>query len=334
LQPQGFAAIVDGRSLDKEGLSVEMREIEIFRTLMHAGSTGKAAALLGISQPAVSQSLKKFETESGLRLFERTRGRLVPTPEAHALVVEVDQYVSGFENLKHRIRSLRQFGLQRLSIAAFPALGTGFMARAIADFGPSERGIQMSLQIMSSREVHQRVTSGRVDFGLMADEMAVSGLESSTFSDLRGVIVMPPGHALTRLSVVPPEVLTAYPFIALNPEDASRVRLETALQPLGLALNPVIETPFANSVCELALRGVGIGMANPVVALDYAARGLVLRRFSLDISFRSLLVFRAGSPLSDNARELLRVMRIAMERDAGQLQAMLERQDPPGRPGG
>jgi DNA-binding transcriptional LysR family regulator len=318
------------RSFDKEGLSVEMREIEIFRTLMHAGSTGKAAALLGISQPAVSQSLKKFETESGLRLFERTRGRLVATPEAHALMVEVDQYVSGFENLKHRIRSLRQHGVQRLSIAAFPALGTGFMARAIADFNPSARGIQMSLQIMSSREVHQRVTAGRVDFGLMADELAVSGLESSVFSDLNGVIVMPPGHPLERLAVLPPEVLTAYPFIALNPEDASRARLEKALQPLGLTLNPVIETPFANSVCELALRGVGIGMANPVVALDYAARGLVLRRFSLDISFRSLLVFRAGSPLSDTARELLRVMRIAMERDAGQLRALLERQGPPG----
>lgn len=305
---------------------MEMREIEIFRALMHAGSTGKAAALLGISQPAVSQSLKKFETESGLRLFERSRGRLVPTPEAHALMIEVDQYVTGFENLKHRIRCLRQHGLQRLSIAAFPALGTGFMARAIADFNPSARGIQMSLQIMSSREVHQRVTSGRVDFGLMADELAVAGLESSAFSDLSGVIVMPPGHPLTRLAVLPPEVLTAYPFIALNPEDASRVRLEKALEPLGLSLTPVLETPFANSVCELALRGVGIGIANPLVALDYAARGLILRRFSLDISFRSLLVFRAGSPLSDNARDLLRVMRIAMDRDAGQLRALLERQ--------
>lgn len=307
---------------------MEMREIEIFRALMHAGSTGKAAALLGISQPAVSQSLKKFEAGSGLRLFERTRGRLVATPEAHALMVEVDQYVSGFENLKHRIRSLRQYGLQRLSIAAFPALGTGFMARAIADFDPSSRGIQMSLQIMSSREVHQRVTSGRVDFGLMADELDVSGLESSLFMSLPGVMVMPPGHPLARLPVLPPEVLAAYPFIALNPEDASRGRLEAALQPLGVALNPVIETPFANSVCELALRGVGIGLANPIVALDYAARGLVLRKLSLDISFKSLLVFRAGSPLSDNARELLRTMRIAMERDSRQLQALLSQQGP------
>ena len=300
-----------------------MREIEIFRAVMHAGSTGKAAALLGISQPAVSQSIKKFETTSGLRLFDRTRGRLVATPEALALMVEVDQYVTGFENLKHRVRSLRQFGLQRLSIAALPALGTGFMARAIAAFEPQRRGVQMSLQIMSSREVHQRVTSGRVDFGLMADELDVAGMESSLFMSLPGVVVMAPDHALARAPLVQPADLVEYPFIALNPEDASRTRLETALQPLGIVLNPLVETIFANSVCELALQGVGIGMANPIVALDYVQRGLVLRRLSIDISFRSLLVFRAGVPLSENARELLKVMRIAMESDIQALAALL-----------
>lgn len=300
-----------------------MREIEIFRALMHAGSAGKAADLLGISQPAVSQSIKKFETESGLRLFERTRGRLVPTPEAQALLVEVDQYVSGFENLKHRVRSLREYGLQRLGIAAFPALGTGFMARAIAAFEPQRRGIRMSLQIMSSREVHHRVTSGRVDFGLMADELDVAGLESSEFMSLPGVVVMPPGHALARVAVVEPAMLAELPFIALNPEDATRARLEAALAPLAIRLDPLIETPFANSVCELALRGVGVGIANPIVALDYVPRGLVLRPLTIDVRFRSLLVFRAGVPLSENARELLKMMRIVMERDTAELRTLL-----------
>jgi DNA-binding transcriptional LysR family regulator len=303
---------------------METREIEIFRALMHAGSTGKAAALLGISQPAVSQSIRKFETESGLRLFERTRGRLVATQEAQALLVEVDQYFSGLETLKHRVRSLKEFGLQRLSVAAFPALGTGFMPRAIGAFGPAARGVQMSLQIMSSREVHQRVTAGRVDFGLMADELATTGMESSVFMSLPGVIVMPPGHSLARLRRIEPAHLTEQPFIALNPEDASRARLERALLPLSIVLKPLIETPFANSVCELALRGVGIGMANPIVALDYAERGLVIRPFALEVSFRSLLVFRAGTPLSDNARELLRTMRIQMDEDTLRLTALLD----------
>ena len=302
---------------------MEMREIEVFRAVMQAGSTSKAAALLNISQPAVSQSIRKLESESELRLFERVRGRLVATQEALALLVEVDLCFAGFESIKHRIRTLKTFGLGRLSIASFPALGTGFMARTIAAFELEKRGIQMSFQIMSSRDVHQKVSSGRLDFGLMADELSVIGLEHSKFMSLPGVIVMATQHPLARKAILEPDDLVSYPFISLNPEDASRRRLELALREENKELRQIIETPYSNSVCELALRGVGIGMAHPIIALDYAERGLVIKPMSIDIGFTGLLVFRPGIPLSENAKALLKIMRIQMDADIRQLQKVL-----------
>lgn len=302
---------------------MEMREIEVFRTVMQAGSTSKAATLLNISQPAVSQSIRKLENESELRLFERVRGRLVATQEALALLVEVDLCFAGFESIKHRIRTLKTFGLGRLSIASFPALGTGFMARAIAAFELEKRGIEMTFQIMSSREVHQKVLSGRLDFGLMADELAVTGLEHSKFMSLPGVIVMAEQHPLARKPILKPDDLVSCPFIALNPEDASRRRLEHALRLENKELRPIIETPYSNSVCELALRGVGIGMAHPIIALDYVERGLIVKPMSITIEFTGLLVFRPGVPLSENAKQILKVMRIQMDRDIKQLKKVL-----------
>jgi DNA-binding transcriptional LysR family regulator len=302
---------------------MEMREIEVFRAVMQAGSTSKAAALLNISQPAVSQSIRKLETISELRLFERVRGRLVATQEALALMVEVDRCFAGFESIKHRIRSLKSFGVGRLAIASYPALGGGFMPRAIAEFGLDVRRIAMSFQIMSSREVHQNVSSGQLDFGLMADELSVTGLENSPFMSVPGVIVMNARHPLARKAVLQPEDLAAYPFIALNPEDASRRRLALALEQHQQVLRPIIETPNSSTVCELALHGVGMGMAHPIVALDFVARGLVLKPMSIEVSFTCLLVFRPGIPLSENARELLRIMRIQMDAEIRQLQQVL-----------
>lgn len=302
---------------------MEMREIEVFRAVMQAGSTSKAATLLNISQPAVSQSIRKLELQSELRLFERVRGRLVATREALALMEEVDRCYAGLESIRHRIRSLKSFGLGRLSVASFPALGTGFMPRAIAAFGLSQRSVEMSFQIMSSREVHQKVSAGQMDFGLMADELAMTGLEHSQFMSIPGVIVVPAHHRLARKKLVTPEDLAEYPFIALNPEDASRRRLEQALRPHKVELQPVIETPYSNSVCELALRGVGIGMAHPILALDYVGRGLVLKRMAVEVSFTAILAFRPGTPLSENAKELLRVMRIQLAEDICQLEQAL-----------
>lgn len=302
---------------------MDMREIQVFRAVMQAGTTSKAATLLGISQPAVSQAIRKLETSSELRLFERVRGRLVATQEAEALMEEVDRCFAGFELIEHRIRSLKSFGVGRLAIGSLPALGTGFMPRAIAAFGLQDRRIQMSFQIMSSREVLQQVAAGQLDFGLMADEISVAGLEHSEFVRIPGVIAMHNRHPLAAKPRIALQDLIDHPFIALNPEDASRRRLETALNDQGLALRPILETPYSNSVCEFALHGLGIGMVHPVMALDYLARGLTIKPLDLDISFTCLLVFRPGTPLSENARALLKAMRIELDRDLKRIRAAL-----------
>ncbi|MBO9355768.1 LysR family transcriptional regulator [Bordetella petrii] len=294
---------------------MEMRDIQIFRAVMRAGTTSKAALLLDISQPAVSQAIRRLETDAGLQLFDRVRNRLVPTQEADALLVEVDRCFAGFEQIEHRIRSLKSFGVGRMAIGSLPALGVGFMPRAIAAFAPMSRRVQMSFQIMSSREVLQQVSAGQLDFGLMADEISVVGLEHSPFIEIPGVIAMTPGHPLAGRPEITLEELVGQDFIALNPEDASRRRLESALAARGLTLRPVLETPYAFSVCELVLQGMGIGLVHPMAAIDYLPRGLMIKRLAIDTTFRSLLVFRPGKPLSQNARDLLSLMRIQAKRD-------------------
>lgn len=292
-----------------------VREIEVFRMVMNAGSTSKAAHLLSISQPAVSQAIRKLETNAGLELFNRVRGRLVPTREAQALMVDVDKFFVGMEVIEHRLKSLKQFGTDRLVIATHPALGNAFIPRTLAGFQLAERDLRVSLRVLSSREVHQEVSSGQCDFGLMADEMTVAGLEHSAFLDSAGVLVLPPGHVLVSKKVIQPEDLRGHDFLALNPEDSSRVRLETALQACAVRLNIRVETPYAHTVCEMALRGIGIGLVNPVSVVDYLDRGLVIRPFALDVRFNSLLLFRPGNPLAENARKLISALRIQLAKD-------------------
>lgn len=296
-----------------------MREIEIFRAVMNGGSTSKAATLLGISQPAVSQAIRKLETGADLQLFVRTRGRLVPTQEAVALMVDVNQLFVGFEAIEHRLKSLRHFGIDRLSIAVHPALGASFMPRVLAAFELSRRDIRVSLRVLSSREVHQQVSSGQCDFGFMADEMSVTSLEHSPFLDSPGVVVMPANHPLAHRPVIHPKDLQDVEFLALNPEDSSRHRLEAVLLREEVALNIRVETPYSHTVCEMALLGMGVGFVSPIAACDFLDRGLVVKPFSVDVRFASLMVFRPGKPLTDNARQFMRLMRIQLERDLKRL---------------
>ncbi|MCR8956935.1 LysR substrate-binding domain-containing protein [Variovorax sp. S2] len=301
-------------------------EIETFRALMRAGSTRKAAALLHVTQPAISQSLKRLEAQAGMVLFQRTGGRLVPTPEARALLTEVERVFIGMEAIEHRMRSLRDFGTNQLELSCYPAFGLGFMPRALERL-KAQRGDspwpQVSLQVLSSKDVRDRVAKGISDFGLMADELSLEGIDHSTFARFPGVVVMPQGHALARFKRIEPEQLAQVPFLALNPEDPSHRGLEAALAERGVALRVMVQTPYAASVCEMALRGLGVGLVNPITALDYAERGLVVRRLSVDVFFSCVLAMPAGKVLSTTARDFLSLMRRQLAEDEKRIQRYL-----------
>ncbi|MBS7809259.1 LysR substrate-binding domain-containing protein [Variovorax sp. PCZ-1] len=305
-------------------------EIETFRALMRTGTTHKAAQLLRVTQPAVSQSLKRLETQAGLTLFQRRSGRLVPTPEAQALIGEIDRVFIGMDAIEHRLSSLRDFGLGRMEISCYPAFGLGFLPRALAslraqlDLQPPTRWPQVSLQVLSSKDVLDRVSRGACDFGLMADELPLEGINHSTFAKMSGVVVMPSGHALARFKKITPSQLAEVDFIALNPEDASRHRLETALASHGVSLRVAAHTPYAASVCEMALRGLGVGLVNPITALDYAERGLVVRRLSVDVQFACILVLPGDKVLSRTAQSFLAVMRHQLAEDERRLKTLLK----------
>ena len=294
---------------------MRISDVEVFRAVMTAGTATKAALALAVSQPAVSQAIKRLEQEAGIALFERIRGRLWPRPEARAFLIEVDRCFVSLETLEHRLASLRQFSVNDLKVASYPALGLGYLPRVIAKLVQKNTELRISLQVLSSREVRERVLSGLCEFGLMADEVSTAGLQACVLFEALGVIAMAEHHPLARNKTISAKQFLSYPHIALNPEDTSSQRLKAELGTLAKAFKPVVETPYGVSICELAINNVGIGLVNPLVARQYRGRGLVTLPFALKIPFRALLATQPNQPLSALAQQFLVQLRRTIAAD-------------------
>ena len=61
-------------------MKINLRQIEVFRAIMLTHSMSGAAKALHVSQPAISRLVSHTEQRLGLKLFERIKGRLYPTP--------------------------------------------------------------------------------------------------------------------------------------------------------------------------------------------------------------------------------------------------------------
>ena len=79
---------------------MRLRHIEVFHAIYSTGSVTRAAQLLNVSQPSVSKVLAHAEQQLGYPLFDRIRGKLVPTPEADRLFAHVSHVNDSVDRLR------------------------------------------------------------------------------------------------------------------------------------------------------------------------------------------------------------------------------------------
>lgn len=271
---------------------MNFRQLEIFRAVMVSGSASRAADLLQITQPAVSRAIGELEAALDFLLFDRVRGRLVPTPEGQLFFRDVNVSFTGLDTLRASAARIRDFGSGSLRVASLAALGSTLVPRAIRTFRDSHPQIAITLQIHSSAMVRDLVANQQFDIGLAADEVDLSGLDTRPFANAKALCALPPGHPLAERDVIRPADLHGQPFVALAPEDRARARLTKALEAAGAHPEIVVETPASATVCALVLEGVGIGLINPMSALGFAERGLIFRPFEPEVYFTTHLLFR------------------------------------------
>ncbi|ODT22008.1 MAG: hypothetical protein ABS35_15855 [Kaistia sp. SCN 65-12] len=269
---------------------MNLRDIDVFNAIMVTGGAGAAAQLLDTSQPAVSRSLAKLEAELGFSLFERVRGRLVPTREAQLFHAEVKANLVGLDRLKLRAAQIKEVGTGTIRVASLSALGHGMVPRAITAFTRKHPQVRISYQVRTSNVVRDLVAAGSFDIGLAADEVDTSGVLHSVFTTPRAVCVMPKDHRLTSRSVITPEDLDGEPFLALAPEDTARLTMNRIFADHGVHPRILVETPYGVTIAILASQRVGIGLVNPFIIADRMIGGIEVRPFEPAVHFRALLL--------------------------------------------
>ena len=112
---------------------MNLRQIEVFRAVMQAGSVTAAAERLHVSQPGVSRLLAHLELQLGVTLFARRKGRLHATAEAETLYAQVERVYGGVRDIDDCARGLKQGQGLVLRVLCSPSLGLALVPRAMAE---------------------------------------------------------------------------------------------------------------------------------------------------------------------------------------------------------
>lgn len=289
---------------------ITYRQIEAFRAVMISGTTSGAADILCVSQPAVSRLLADFESAVAVKMFERLKKRLIPTPEAHVFYAEVERSFVSLETLARAADDLRECHIGSLRVASMPALSVDFIPSVIQRFSQLHAGVSFSFQVRSTQQVADLVASQQYDVGVVsAIPIMDSAIEVDALAESRLVCILPANHRLVDKDEIVPQDLEGESFISLGTEQGLHHKIDSVFDSAGVNRKLLMDTQLSYSACAMVLAGAGVSLVEPITALHYQKLGLVVKRFSPCITYRYNLIFPAHKVRSDLTKSFVKLLR-------------------------
>jgi DNA-binding transcriptional LysR family regulator len=246
---------------------LSLRQIEIFRAVMITKTVSGAAQMLGASQPGLSRMLRHIEDRLRFRLFDRTRGRLVPTQEAHTLFAEIEHVYKGFEDLDHIVKRLAKGEDRLFRVGASPSLGHSVVPRMLARLTSNYPGLNIQFDILSVEQVADYLALQRGEYALTVYPVEHPNILSSRIGAGRMVCAVPAGHRLAGEGRIGIADILEERIISFRRDTPHGQVIARMFEQAGLELDVATFVRFAETAVAFVANGMGVALVDSFTAL-------------------------------------------------------------------
>ena len=292
---------------------MRLRHIEVFNAVMLTGSVSGAARLINVTQPAVSRILQHAELQLGFALFQRIRGRLLPTPEALSLCPHIEQLFAQLEDVQRLAANLKVGdGAKELRILTVLALSYEILPHAVLLFRVKYPGVAITIRALHSPQIVAALVLQEADAGFVFSPASHSALAQEHLVDGRMVCIAPKtmlhSRFLKRGHITLNELakLEKVPVIGLDAQDPVGRVLMQASREAGVGLKSDITVQTYHSALALAHHGLGVALVDSFTAAsaDLSRVDILDLEPLLPVPIKALLP--AGKPGSVAVRAFVR----------------------------
>ena len=221
--------------------------IEAFSEVVNCGSVSAAAKKIGVSQPAVSQLIKKLEGAVGVPLFVRRNGVISPTSRAESLRDDVEQLLAQLDKIQMQLNFDRsnEVTLNPLRFSASLSVVNEILPRVIARIHKSKPDMLFYVNSLPIANMGRAIRRGNVDFTLSTRQINDANIISKRLLSAREVCVMPKNHSLITKKTLSVEDINNEKMIMASRTDPSYEQHRALLNQHKVRYQKVLESPFS-----------------------------------------------------------------------------------------
>ncbi|MBM4072525.1 MAG: LysR family transcriptional regulator [Planctomycetes bacterium] len=248
---------------EKEPEELQLPYLVTFSKAAELSNFSAAAQALRLSQAAVSQRVQALEKALDKSLFKRKGGRVLLTGAGQKLYEYAQRILDLHRETRREVSGHETPLSGELLLGASSVPGEYLLPALLSSFGQKHLHIKVRASVTDSMSVMAQVERGEVNLGLVGKKAENPHLEFRYFASDKMVLIVPPGHALSKRKKVSVKQLSDHAIILRESGSGLRGCFEKSLERVGWSLadfSVALELGSNEGIKEAVLRGVGVAI--------------------------------------------------------------------------
>ncbi len=296
---------------------MNMKQLKYVQVLAHEGTFSKAAEVLNISQPSLSQYIKKIEAQVGMRLFDRT-GSDVRVTDAGRVYIEIGRKIL---DLEHQMEvsfsdiSSRKTG--SLIVGASPYRSAGMMPLIAKRFQERYPGIHIVVKEGTTSELIEGMEHGAYDFCLtmLPIDERIFRYENVTQEEL--VLAVPASFPMLKSEIIEGrkyhaidvKQIDGQSLVMITETQVMQKELDNLCVDYDLRLQKAAVVKSLEAQIAMVRAGVGMAFVPSGIERFVAKEEVTFYSFKQELPKRQIVViWHKDRELSDITKELKEVI--------------------------
>jgi LysR family transcriptional regulator, transcriptional activator of the cysJI operon len=252
---------------------MKLRHLKIFLTVCEVGNMTRAAEIVYMTQPSVSQVIAELESEYGVRLFERLNHKLYLTAAGEHLRTYANHIVNLSEQVQKELKDLAAYGSIR--VGASLTIGAHLLPGIIAAYRKEMSQVEIFTQIDNTSVIEKLLMEDRIDLGLVEGPVYSPHIREEMLCEDDLVIICGPGHPFWDETTIELSQLSGKSFIIREQGSGTRDIFERVMSGVNTAWK--ITGIYNNTeAIKQAVRGnLGLAVVSKISVKEEVERGLL-----------------------------------------------------------
>lgn len=234
-------------------------QLRAFHHVAICGGFSRAAAELHLTQPAISDQVRRLEADYDILLFDRRKKQVALTAAGEALLAVTRRM---FESERDALELLSQSRALRAGRLRIVADSAHHLLHPLARFRARYPGVQITVRAGNTDTVARDLRSYDADIGVMGEAPEGRDFEVVTLHSTPIVAFVARGSPLAGRARLGFADLVGQPLVLREEGSKTRTKLLDAARAAGVDLRPAIEAEGREAVREIVASGAGIGFVS------------------------------------------------------------------------